>query len=87
MPIYSNLPLLLAQVNVERAKQKQPQISLRRLAEETGISLSVLISLNTGKSQRIDYSTIDRLLIFFNRYLPVDAGDLLVWEPESEGAE
>jgi DNA-binding Xre family transcriptional regulator len=75
---------LLAQVNVERARSGQAGVSLRQLATESGVSLSVLTALNTGRNQRIDYQTIDRLLGFFNRYFPVTAGDLLVWEHDHQ---
>jgi len=80
--IYCQLRLLVAKANVERAKQGQPALSLRRLAEESGVSLSVLASLHTEKSQRIDYTTIDHLLTYFNQYFHVTAADLLVWEQE-----
>ncbi|MBA3825219.1 MAG: helix-turn-helix transcriptional regulator [Ktedonobacterales bacterium] len=83
MTISCRLRLLLARVNVERAQAGQAGVSLRRLAEESGVSLSVLTALNTGRSQRIDYQTIDRLLQFFNRYLAVTTTDLLNWEPEA----
>ncbi len=81
MPVRCNLPLLLAQANVERTKRNQPRLSLRRLAEESSVSLSVLAALNTGKSKRIDYETVDKLLTFFRNYLPVEINDLLIWEP------
>ena len=80
MTISCKLRLLVAQVNVERAKLGQPMLSLRRLAAESGVSLSVLAALNTGKSQRIDYTTIDQLLTYFNTYFEVTTSDLLVWE-------
>ena len=80
MTINCKLRLLLAKANVERAKQGKPALSLRRLAEESGVSLSVLASLHTEKSQRIDYTTIDHLLTYFNQYFHVTAADLLVWE-------
>jgi DNA-binding Xre family transcriptional regulator len=80
MPISCRLRVVLAQLNVERAKMSQPALSLRRLALESGVSLSVLAALNTGKSQRIDYATIDRLLMYFNRFFPVRIDDLLRWE-------
>lgn len=86
MPVRCNLPVLIAQANVERAKRKQPRLSLRRLADESGVSLSVLNALNTGRSGRIDYDTIDKLLRFFNNYLKIDTGDLLVWEPDNTPA-
>jgi transcriptional regulator with XRE-family HTH domain len=82
--ISCQLRLLIARVNVERARQGQPPLSLRRLAEESGVSLSVLAALNTGRSQRIDYATIDQLLNYFNRYFTVTTSDLLVWEQRDE---
>jgi hypothetical protein len=76
--------LLLARVNVERVRQGKPILSLRRLAEESGVSLSVLAALNTDKSQRIDYATIDQLLTYFNAYFTVTINDLLTWERARE---
>jgi DNA-binding Xre family transcriptional regulator len=72
--------LLLARVNVERVRQEKPALSLRRLAEESGVSLSVLAALNTDRSQRIDYTTIDQLLTYFSAYFAVTVDDLLTWE-------
>lgn len=80
MTISCRLRVVLAQINVERAKSGQPALSLRRLAHESGVSLSVLAALNTGRSQRIDYATIDRLLTYFNRFLSVSIDDLFRWE-------
>lgn len=80
MTVSCKLRLLLARVNVERALQGRPALSLRRLADESGVSLSVLAALHTGKSQRIDYTTIDQLLNYFNTYLAVTTSDLLSWE-------
>ena len=65
-------------------EQSRPPLSLRRLAMESGVSLSVLAALNTGKSQRIDYMTIDHLLTYFNSYFYVTTSDLLAWEQEPE---
>ena len=84
MTISCRLRLLLARVNVERAKQGSPPLSLRRLAGESGVSLSVLTALNTGRSQRIDYTTIDHLLRYFNTYFHVTTSDLLDWEQDHE---
>ena len=86
MPVASHLRILLARLNVERAKQGLPAISLRRLADESGASLSVLVALNTGQSRRIDYATVDRLLTYFSRTFPVSVNDLLVWEPGADHA-
>ncbi len=77
MTISCRLRELLATVNAERAKRGQAVLSLRRLAVESGVSLSVLAALHTGKSQRIDYTTIDHLLTYFNQYFYVSTTDLL----------
>lgn len=80
MTISCRLRILLARVNVERAQQGKPPLSLRKLANESGVSLSVLAALNTGRSRRIDYTTIDQLLTYFNCYFSVSTNDLLEWE-------
>jgi transcriptional regulator with XRE-family HTH domain len=85
MTITCHLRILLAKVNVERAKEGKPALSLRRLAEESGVSLSVLAALHTGRSQRVDYATIDRLLSYFSSYFTVSINDLLVWERAPAG--
>ena len=81
MPVTCQLRALLARLNVERARQRQPAVSIRRLALESGVSLSVVAALHTGRSQRIDYGTLDRLLAYFSRFFAVTMDDLLVWEP------
>ena len=86
MTITCHLRILLAKANVERAKQGKPTLSLRSLARESGVSLSVLASLHTGRSQRVDYTTMDRLLNYFSHYFNVSVDDLFVWEkPGKEG--
>ena len=84
MSVSCHLRVVLAQLNVERLKSGQPAMSLRRLSQESGVSLSVLASLHTGRSQRIDYATIDRLLTYFNGFLPVSIDDLFRWEADQE---
>jgi DNA-binding Xre family transcriptional regulator len=87
MTITCHLRVLLAQTNVERAKQGKPTLSLRSLARESGVSLSVLASLHTGRSQRIDYTTIDRLLNYFSCYFNnVSIDDLFAWEKQGQDA-
>jgi hypothetical protein len=85
MTITCHLRVLLAKANVERAKQGKPTLSLRSLARESGVSLSVLASLHTGRSQRIDYTTIDRLLNYFSYYFSnVSVDDLFAWEKQGQ---
>ena len=80
MPVSCHLRILLARLNVERVKQGEHAISLRRLADESGVALSVLVALQTGKSHRVDFLTMDRLLSYFNRFFLVCMNDILVWE-------
>lgn len=84
MSVSCHLRILLARLNVEHNRRGKPTISLRRLAEESGVSLSVLVALHTGRSQRVDYGTLDRLLTYFNRFFQVSMDDLLTWEPTQE---
>jgi DNA-binding Xre family transcriptional regulator len=79
MTISSRLRITLAQINLDRACQQLPPLSLRRVAEESGVSLSVLAALQMGKSHRIDFRTLDRLLIYLNQFRPTDLNDLLTW--------
>ncbi len=85
MTIDCKLRVLLARANVERAKQGRPALSLRRLAHESGVSLSVIAALHTGKNQRIDYTTIDQLLNYFDQYFQVTIDDLLSWVSSETG--
>lgn len=87
MTITCHLRVLLAKANVERTKLGKPTLSLRSLARESGVSLSVLASLHTGRSQRIDYTTIDRLLTYFSCYFSnVSVDDLFAWEKQGQDA-
>ena len=87
MTITCHLRVLLAKANVERAKRGKSTISLRSLARESGVSLSVLAALHTGRSQRVDYTTIDRLLNYFSYYFNnISVDDLFAWEKQGQAA-
>lgn len=81
MPIKCNVRVLLAEHNVERAKQGQSLISIRELARETGITHSALVKLVNGKSTRIDFDTIDKLMAFFQT---MDVNHILVRDEEQK---
>lgn len=80
MTIKCTLRLLIARENVRRAEQGQPTLSQATVAHETGIAPSVINGLVTGRTQRVDFQTIDRLCAFFK----VQPGELFVWEPEND---
>lgn len=83
MPIRCTLRLLVARENVKRAQEGQPQLSQQQIARDTGLPPSVVNGLVTGRSQRVDFKTLDRLCTYFK----VQPGDLLVWEPDAEVPE
>jgi len=86
MPVTCQLRILLARLNLERARRGQPAVSLRRLARESGVSLSTIVALNADHSQRVDFATLDRLLAYFSHSLDVSVDDLLVWQPGDESS-
>lgn len=78
MPIKSRVKVLLAERNLERARRGERSISVRGLAEATGIAHSALIKLVDNKSTRVDFETLDRLMRYFGT---TDLDDILVYTP------
>lgn len=76
MPIKCTLRQLMAEENLRRAKQGEPALSQQQLARETGLPPSVINGLVTGRSQRVDFGTLEKLCKRFN----VQPGEILVWE-------
>jgi DNA-binding Xre family transcriptional regulator len=74
--IKSTLRVVVAHENARRAEQGQPALTQQALADATGISLSVINGLMTGRTQRLDFSTLDRLCTFFR----IQPGSLLQWQ-------
>lgn len=87
MPIRPNLPILIAQATTERRRRGLPKMTLRILAEESNVALSVIAALNTNASKRLDYDTLEKLLVAFNRYFPTTLGDVLIWDREDTRSE
>ena len=80
MPIKARIKVLLAEVNLERARSGERPVSVRRLSEETGITHSALVQLANGKSKMVAFETLDKLMRFFKterldsllEYIPVN---------------
>ncbi len=64
--MYCRLAVLMA--------EKDPQLSQRRLAKETGLSPNTISKLFTNKFERVDVNTIETLCDYLGR----EVGDLLV---------
>jgi DNA-binding Xre family transcriptional regulator len=80
MPVRCTLRLLVARRNVERVAAGQPELTQQRIADESGVPLSVVSGLITNRVTRVDYGTLDKLC----RYFKAQPGDLLIWEPAPE---
>ena len=63
--MYCRLAVLMA--------EKDPQLSQRQLAKETGLDLTTVNRLFTNNFSRVDVGTIETLCNYFGR----DVGDLL----------
>ena len=74
--IKSTLRIVVAHENARRAEHALPPLTQQALADATSISLSVINGLMTGRTQRLDFSTLDRLCTFFR----IQPGSLLRWE-------
>lgn len=82
MTVRCTLRLLIARESVRRAEQGLPPLSQAEVAEKAKLPPSVVNGLVTGRQQRVDFKTIDRLCTFFR----VQPGELLIWEPDAETA-
>lgn len=54
--------------------EKDPQLSQRQLAKETGLSPTTVNKLFTNKFERVDTHTVETLCDYFN----ADIGDLFI---------
>ncbi len=81
MPIRSRVKVLLAERNLERVRAGEHPISVRAIAEATGITHSALVKLVNNRTTRIDYETISKLMEFFGTQ---DIDDVLEYIPPAE---
>ena len=68
-------------VNLDRVLLDR-RMSLTELAQRVGITLANLSILKTGKARAVRFSTLDALC----RELDCQPADILVYEPDEEGA-
>jgi DNA-binding Xre family transcriptional regulator len=84
MPVKSRIKVLLAERNLDRARSGERPISVRGLAEATGITHSALVKLVNGKSGMISFETLDKLMQFFGTK---DLNEILEYVPPEERIE
>ena len=81
MPVKSRIKVLLAERNLDRARGGEKPISVRGLAEATGITHSALVKLVNGKSNMISFETLDKIMQFFGTS---DLNEILEYVPPKE---
>ncbi|MCL5997518.1 MAG: helix-turn-helix transcriptional regulator [Chloroflexi bacterium] len=74
--IKSKLKLLIAQREVTDGRK----ITNESLAQQAGLSVNTIGRLAEGKTDRIDFSTIDKLCLYFG----CNVGDLLEFVPDEK---
>jgi putative transcriptional regulator len=74
MPIQNRLKVLIA----EKEIRENRKLSYRTIADETGISLSIISSYVSQKVNRFDGQTLEKLC----RYFVVQPGDLLIFSDD-----
>ncbi|MEW5956634.1 MAG: helix-turn-helix transcriptional regulator [Chloroflexota bacterium] len=74
--IKSKLKILIAQREVETGQK----ITYESLAAEIGLSKNTLNRLAEGKTDRVDFLTLDKLC----RYFQCNVSDLLIYEPDPQ---
>jgi DNA-binding Xre family transcriptional regulator len=79
MSVKSRIKVLLAERNLERARAGDRAISVRQLAERTGITHSALVKLVNNQSQMVAFDTLDKLMRFFGTR---NLDDLLEYTPD-----
>lgn len=75
MAVKSRIKVLLAERNLERTRAGEKPISVRGLAESTGLTHSALVKFVNNKSTMISFATLNVLC----KELNCTPGDLLVY--------
>jgi putative transcriptional regulator len=77
--VRSRIKVLLAERNLERARNGDKPVSVRGLADRTGLTHSALVKLVNNQSRMISFETLNKLC----KALDCTPGDLLVYTPDN----
>lgn len=80
MPLRSNLNVLLARKNLERAQSGEKPLTWFDVAKAQKLTHSALLKLARGESTRVDFETIDKLMDYFQTN---DLNEIFTRTPES----
>lgn len=79
MPVRSRLKIILSEYNTARVREGLEPVKVRDLAQEIGLSPSVITGLTSGRATRVDFRTLYKLCARLN----VTPGDILVYTPDN----
>jgi len=80
MTVRSRLKILLWERNLTRVKAGQAALTLRQIADDTGLAPSTLTGLTANRAKRVDYDTLNVLC----KYLDCKPGDILEYVADDE---
>lgn len=84
MAVRSRLAIVISRRNTERLEAGQKRLTLRQVAADSGVPLSVIYGLTTDRPEKqakqVAFETISKLC----RALSVTPGDLLEYVPDQE---
>ena len=66
MTVRSRLKVLLWERNLARVKAGQGALTLRQIADDTGLATSTLTGLTANRARRVDYDTLNVLCKYFD---------------------
>jgi putative transcriptional regulator len=78
--VRSRLKVLIHERNLARVRRGKKPLTIRRIAELSGLSTSAITGLTTNRINRYDGNTLQALCRFFN----CTPGDILEYLPENE---
>lgn len=78
--VQSRLKIVLAEHNLQRARQGKPALSIRELATATGLASSTITGLTGTRSQGISFETLSALCTYFQR----PPGDFFLYTPDDD---
>ncbi len=79
MPVRSRVKVLLYRRNLERVEAGERPISMRSLAQASGVAYSALRKLADNESTRVDFDTLDKLMRYFG---VTSLDEILEYTPE-----
>jgi putative transcriptional regulator len=78
--VRSRLNVIIADINAERARKQQKELTIRQLASDAGLPPSVVSGLITNRAKQAHFKTLDKLC----KALKCTPGDLLEFAPDPD---